>query len=329
MSWRKPGKVVHMSDPMRAICLQHGVFLRREALEAGYDEKSITALYRAGVFHRVRHGAYTHGDTWQAASVIARHAITARAVLRTAKAPVVLSHVSAAVEHAVPIWDLPLHEVHTTRIGGHGGRREAGVRHHQGLLIPEDIHCRNGVPVTSPTRTAVDLALMTDVEHALVPINAMLHTGLLDEDDFLEQLDRAERWPGALSSHVVRRMLNRKCESPGETRTDYFIWANRLPTAVCQYEIRAESGLVVARVDFAWPQHGVFLEFDGRVKYKQLLRPGDDASDVVVREKLREQRICELTGWRCIRITWTDLNDPATLARRLRRMLEGGPAYTA
>ena len=58
-------------------------------------------------------------------------------------------------------------------------------------------------------------------------------------------------------------------------------------------------------------QYGVFLEFDGKVKYERLLKDGESASDVVFREKQREDMICRLTGWRCIRIVWADLYQPA------------------
>jgi very-short-patch-repair endonuclease len=78
-------------------------------------------------------------------------------------------------------------------------------------------------------------------------------------------------------------------------------------------------------VDFAWPELGVFLEFDGKVKYESLLKDGERASDVVIREKRREEMICGLTGWRCIRITWADLFNPARTATRIKAVLAGRP----
>ena len=48
---------------------------------------------------------------------------------------------------------------------------------------------------------------------------------------------------------------------------------------------------------------------------------GERASDVVIREKRREELVCRLTGWRCIRITWADLDDPARLAALIREAL--------
>ena len=75
---------------------------------------------------------------------------------------------------------------------------------------------------------------------------------------------------------------------------------------------------MIARLDFAWPELGVWLEFDGREKYVKHLREGESVVDAVLREKQRESTIIELTGWRCIRITWADLDRPdATVARIL------------
>ncbi len=81
------------------------------------------------------------------------------------------------------------------------------------------------------------------------------------------------------------------------------------------------DGRVVARVDFAWPELKVFLEFDGRIKYEKLLREGERPSDVVIREKQREELVCRLTGWRCIRVTWDDLASPGRLAAKIRAVL--------
>jgi hypothetical protein len=85
--------------------------------------------------------------------------------------------------------------------------------------------------------------------------------------------------------------------------------------------IRDEEGREFARVDFAWVDFGVFLEVDGKIKYVELRREGESLEDYLLREKRREERICLLTGWVCIRITWADLAAPELLARRIRAVL--------
>ena len=67
---------------------------------------------------------------------------------------------------------------------------------------------------------------------------------------------------------------------------------------------------------------GVFLEFDGKSKYKKHRRNGESLEDYLMREKLREEKICLLTGWVCIRITWGDLAQPELLAARIRKVLD-------
>ncbi len=107
-----------MDDRLRGICLARGVFLRSEALALGYDDRTIAYAVRAGIWHRVRRGAYTFADIWAAADARRRHGITARAVVRAAKTDVVLSHTSAALEHVPTHWGLDLSDVHVTRLDG-------------------------------------------------------------------------------------------------------------------------------------------------------------------------------------------------------------------
>ena len=97
----------------------------------------------------------------------------------------------------------------------------------------------------------------------------------------------------------------------------YFLYRRSFPKPVPQYEVW-DAGRLLARLDFAFPDLGFWIEFDGRVKYERHLRAGESASDAVVREKRREEQIAALTGWRCFRISWSDLRDPADLERRLR-----------
>ena len=85
-----------------------------------------------------------------------------------------------------------------------------------------------------------------------------------------------------------------------------------------QFEVRGEGGLLVARTDFAWEEHGLLGEFDGRVKYGRLLRPGQQPGDAVFEEKRREDAVRE-EGWGVTRWVWTDLAAGHVLAARVRR----------
>jgi len=319
--------LMHMTDALRSICDDHGIFLRREAIALGYDDRALDRARRAGQIHRVRHGAYVFWEQWQPCDEQARHLLRARAVLRTVRSEVALSHTTALIVMGAPLWDLPLVDVHLTRLDRRAGRREAGVAQHRGRILPGDVTEIGGIPVTSPVRTALDMTRITDVEHSLVPLDWLLHTKALVKPDLHARAATMSLSPGTLATELVIRLADGRLESAGESRSHHMFWRGGLPKSVPQFEVQDEWGEVVARVDFAWPEYGVFLEFDGRTKYEQLRKEGESVLDVVLREKKREEMICRLTGWRCIRIVWADLYRPAETIAYIRGVLAGGPVH--
>lgn len=300
------------------------VVLTREALASGLDKQTIRRLVSKGEWHRVRRGAYCAAALWERCDAQGQRRLVHEAVYRQAKTPVLLSHTSALDMLGVPVWDMPS-LTHLTRPDGRAGRREAGVVPHHGALVVDDVTMLDGRWQTSGTRTALDCMTIADTEHSLVITNGLLRAGATTRELMERRLQSMVHWPGTLHSELVLRLANSLLESIGEDRTWFFFWTSGLPMPIPQYPIRDRSGRIVARVDFAWPELGVFLEFDGKVKYEGLLRDGERASDVVVREKRREDMIRGLTGWRCIRITWADLLDRDALAGRIRAFLAAGP----
>jgi hypothetical protein len=245
-------------------------------------------------------------------------------VLQQAKTKVVLSHISAVLEYDAPDWGLDLTDVHVTRLDGRLGRHEAGVHQHCGSVADGDIVRRNGIEVMSATRAALEVTTVTSVEAALAVVNYLLHVGHTTPEALAQRYRHMNHWPNTLATDIVLRLADPRIESVGESRTYYLCYRQSLPMPIPQYEIVDEFGRVIAIVDFAWPELGVFLEFDGKVKYQALLRPGESASDVVVREKKREDDIRRLTGWRCIRLTWADLACPERTAAVIRTELGRG-----
>jgi hypothetical protein len=67
------------------------------------------------------------------------------------------------------------------------------------------------------------------------------------------------------------------------------------------------------------PDRRTVGEFDGKVKYGRLLRPGQELGDAVYAEKLREDAI-RAEGCEVVRRTWRDL-DAFTAVSRLRDRL--------
>lgn len=304
----------------------HPIALRKELVALGYNDRALAALVKGGVLARPRRGAYTDGPTFMSLDEPGRYVVRTRAVMRQAMTAVAASHVSAVVLHDGPDWGLDLSRVHLTRMDGRAGRAEAGVQQHCGRLLPGDVVTLHGISTTSATRTALDLTTVTGVESSLVFVNHALHRGLTTVEALQARYEAADgpmhHSPGSLTTDLVLRLARAEVETVGESRTWFMLFRGGVPMPVPQYVVRGRDGEIVARLDFAWPERRVWLEFDGRVKYQELLRPGESATDVVLREKAREALVQRLTGWRCIRITWSDLERPQRTAAMILRELE-------
>jgi hypothetical protein len=115
-------------------------------------------------------------------------------------------------------------------------------------------------------------------------------------------------------------MADGRADSPGESRSRHLFFAAGLPAPELQFTV-LEHGRLVGITDFAWQEHGLLGEFDGRVKYGRGLKPGQEPSDAVFAEKRREDLLREVTGFTMVRIIWSDLARPGETAARVRRMM--------
>lgn len=305
------------------------VVLRRDLIAAGYTDRQIRTRVKTGELHRVRHGSYCDADLWHSLSPADQHRVLARAVLARAHPATVLTHVSSAIEQQAPVWGHDLTKVHTTRTDGRAGRKECDRVQHAGTMPAYHVKQVNGVPVSLATRCAVEMTTISSVESALITVDGLLHAGLTTINGITQFAHRTRWWPNSLRTTVVLRLADKRHESAGESRVVNFCYTQGLPRPEPQVIIRDESGREVARVDFAWVRFGVFLEFDGRIKYEKYRRAGETLEAFLMREKAREELICQLTGWTCVRITWAQLDKPRKLAGRIRRILDSRTLTTA
>lgn len=300
----------------------HDIRLRRELIAAGWTDRDIARAVRSGLIHRIRWGAYVDAKLWALLdSDRDRHRARSRAVLKTAHPSSVLTHQSALAEHIEAVWRLCLDDVALTRTDGVAGRNESGIVHHSGSLHLPDITVRNGVPVSAPARTAIEILSTNDAELGFCLLSALLHAGLTTVDDVRAVAARTEHWPNTLAVRIAIGLADPRLSSIAESRTFHLFYRKNIPLPVPQVEVHDAIGTLLGCVDFLWPKHGVFLEFDGRIKYQLFRRPGETLADYLMREKKREERICQETGWICFRIGWSDLENPQATARRIRAIL--------
>jgi hypothetical protein len=298
------------------------VSLRRELLREGWHDRGIAQKVRSGEWVRPRRGAYVDAAAWQRLDTAGRHVVTTRSVVKQANTDVIVSHSSAVPWWDGPTWGLGLDLVHITRRDGKTGRKEAGVHQHCGLIVEEDVVARHGVDVMSPTRTALEVSAVASTEVAVVVLNDFLHRKLTTPSAVRERYDLGmEHWPDTRATELVIRLGDPRIASVLESRFWYFCFRAGFPAPIPQYEVRTPDGHLMGVLDFAWPALGAYVETNGKIKYLELLEPGETPGDVIQRERRREELVNRLTGLRALHVDWDDLARPRVTEQRVRNHL--------
>ncbi|MFT4081734.1 MAG: type IV toxin-antitoxin system AbiEi family antitoxin domain-containing protein [Nocardioides sp.] len=308
-------------DPLLTISAEAGFFTRQEAKAAGYADKQITRVVRAGTWHRIRRGAYVLTDAWRAMTATQRHRVRASAVLRSLGPCVALSHTSGVVRHDIECWGLNLDRVHVTRLDGGPGRIEGDVVHHEGFCADDDVTEVGGEKVLRAERCVLEAASRTRQEVALCLFNSGLRNERFDEEALATTYRLMEHWPFMHRVAHCVELADARSGSVGEDRGLFLFDMLGIPAPELQYEVRRPDGAIAGISDWAWPMLGVLGEFDGQVKYGRLLRPGQEPGDAVFAEKRREDELRELTGCRMFRLVWNDYDTPQATGTRIRRVL--------
>jgi hypothetical protein len=304
----------------------NGLFLRGEALDCGYRDRDLADARRQGFLARVRHGAYAPGATWAESDPVGRHRLKAQAVLLTHAGRVALSHTSGAAEHGLRLWEQDLDLVHVTRLDSTSGRRQAGVVYHEGDWVPDDIYLKDEMLLLGPEQCALGAASLTSVRGGLPTLDSLFDLALGNPDSLQAAYRRRSRWPHSRKLQITVRLARPGAESLAESLTRHLMWAHHIPEPHLQFKVYDTNGVLVGVTDFAWPEYQLLGEFDGKLKYGRALKAGEQASDVVFQEKVREDLLREITGWAMIRYIWRDLYRGDLFAARTRRMLHRADA---
>lgn len=305
-----------MNPKLRRRASEYGdTFTRQDALESGYTASQIRERLRDGRWVSLRRGLYTErvdragSPPWERAA--ADHRLAVHAAARAlAGSAVVVSHQSAVVLHGLPTWGLDLGRVHVTRTDRAKGRILAGTSHHVGTLPSNAVTTTEGLTTTTIARAVIEAACATPYEAAVVLCDSALQQGRLTKTELQDVLDYMAGWPGTGTARAAVAFADQRSESVGESRLRVLMDTYGLPTPELQVHFGPGADAVVARVDFLFRQQRVVVEFDGLVKYR------DQAVDVVLREKRREDRL-RAAGYLVVRVDWDDLDHPERLVRRI------------
>lgn len=303
------------------IAAQHGIFARWQAIGCGITPREFDRLARkGGALIKVRYGVYTSRDLWNTLDRRQRLVLRDRAAVLVCDDDAVLSHTSAARLLGLPVYGIEDELSHVTRRSEHqAGRVQAEVQHHVGLLGPDDNIDLDGVQVTSPERTVLDLARDFGYLTGLVAADAALRAGA-SRDSLAALGARLTTEPGGPTALAVIEAADGLAETPIETLGRVTLLKMGLEDLELQYVVRfAEGGHAECDI-YSTELHHVF-ECDGRLKYKeQFDRYGNliTPDHVVWLEKGREDRV-RAEGLGFSRLTWPDVQ-PDSFGRTAARL---------
>ena len=262
-----------------------------------------TEAVRAGLLTRRQLDGPTwrrlHRDVYVHCRQPVTHELRARAAVVLLPSAVVTGR-SAAVLWGVDLAG-PGDDVEVTVPPSAHPRRVPGLIVRRAALPLGQLSRRLDIPVTSAEATAVRLAGSLREDDAVVAVDQLIATGVVDLGP-VRELAAATTGRGSRQARRVCALADGLAGSPQETRLRLLVHRSSLPAPVAQFRVIDQNGFV-ARVDFAWPDKKVAVEYDGLWHAE----PGQFARD---RRRLNRLRAA---GWRVVFVTAADLRDPAGL----------------
>jgi len=147
----------------------------------------------------------------------------------------------------------------------HRGRmRQPGVRPVELYFSDDEVVELGGIRVTSPRRTAMDLARRLHRPMVLVALDAFTHQELVTIDELRSDLEPLYRFPGIKQARELIALTEPKTESPGETFLRLRLIDAGFPRPEPQIVILDGAGREVWRVDLGYRERRLGLEYDGR-----------------------------------------------------------------
>lgn len=195
-------------------------------------------------------------------------------------------------------------------------RRHAptGITLHRDQLRADEQVNRDGIPLTTPARTAFDIGRRMPFTEALIHLDSLSRATGLPGDDIQTLIDRHNGARGVVQLRELLPLIDGGAESPQETRTRLEIIRSGLPVPETQIQVTADDGWFSARIDMGWRRWRVGVEFDG---VQHWMDPAQRTRDIDRTANL------ESLGWRLVRVNSELLRyRRATVGIRVREALE-------
>lgn len=130
--------------------------------------------------------------------------------------------------------------------------------------VPDDeVQVIDGVAVTTPARTALDIARRYQLERAVPAIDALARATHLKVADVELLAERYKGHRGIRRARGVLDLVDPGAESPQETRIRLMVIRNGFPRPQTQIPVHDEHGALVAVLDMGWEDKKIAIDYEG------------------------------------------------------------------
>ena len=286
-------------------------FRSQTAWELGWTRRTLQAAVAEGRLRHVVRDVYVESDI--------EDSLTLRlACLRLVLPP----HVVAVDRTAAWLWEVelasptPADAVPLDLFVPRGCNRleRSQVASGERDLAPEDVVTIDGVTLTTPARTALDLACLCSRYDAIAALDAFGRVQGVTSFDLMALLPRFRGRRGVVQARSLVPLLDARAESSGESITRLAIVDAGLPRPTPQFWV-VVGGVPTYRLDLAYPRLKIVVEYDG---YDYHSEPERRDADKKRRKWLRDH------GWIVIVVRKDDFDDESVRAwtQELREALD-------
>jgi hypothetical protein len=193
----------------------------------------------------------------------------------------------------------------------HDNRRTpSGIQTHRDRIEEDEIETVAAMPITSPTRTALDLGCWYPITTAVAAIDALARATNVKAADVELLTRRHARRRGIARAREAVDLFDSGAQSPKESWLRVVLIQAGLPRPQTQIPVVNEFGSAIAYLDMGWEDVKVAVEYDGEQHRSDRHQYTWD---------LRRSEILQRRGWIVVRVVAGDR--PAEVVRRVRDAL--------
>jgi hypothetical protein len=228
------------------------------------------------------------------------------------------------------LWNAPLPgwleadwRIHLARRRGRSTPRRVNVVGHQLVLLPDEVVELDGVRLTSPARTWLDLAAVLSIDDLVIAGDSLVcehghefpvpREALCSIEELRSMVERHPGSRGVRKARVALELIRVGADSPPETRLRLELVRAGLPEPELNCVLWGVHGAPVLWPDAAYAEWRISIQYDGA---------GHAPSEQYLRD-IRRESVTREHGWLELRVSKDDLvGDHPAVGRKVRAALE-------